>query len=484
MRWMRNIAQTLHRIWTERRGAVLLGAAAVFLVAAAVVLGLVLDGQQGEPAKVAKQTPAETEAAAPPPKDKGEGGGSLPPTDAEETAEKPYEWGDPHPWLVDVGEYFRAYIGPQTPEAIMAVFYPWMAADRERWGETEAEYSEIIRRVLERGGFVHDLWYLGQYDAGTLQELKSARTWDQRWTEFRAKRGDSRPITTIRAFWGLPESASWEELENKIIDARIKEAITIRDDRDWSDKTGEVTLRVTLDPDNSSIGYSSGGRPSNKRKLTDTELYNISRYGIAPKGHRLLFMDESGKELAPDAVPFFNEKKYVKNLNKAQLEDLLKAIPAYLNSADALEQSDVIWFSMVDRYDAALQELAKRGQVPDPFPSAPKPQTSASGGGPPLPSQGSSDVSPLPLAPNVVSAAKDAEEEAARHEAVSAAERQKRVALAFLEALEKSAKEIEIAPAERVLISRRLRELRLMLDPSLLKPDPPPPPEDLQDEGE
>ena len=143
----------------------------------------------------------------------------------------------------------------------------------------------------------------------------------------------------------------------------------------------------------------------------------------------------------------------MKHLNKANLEQLLFAMPSYLSQPDALEQSSVEWMQIVDRYDAALAELADRGQVPEAAAPLAYPPPPAA---PPNP----------PLLPN--------------------AEQRRRVADAYVSALEKQAAKAKISSIARSQISRRIQDLRaLMLGTAGLPVEPPPPPaQDSGGEGE
>ena len=131
-------------------------------------------------------------------------------------------------------------------------------------------------------------------------------------------------------------------------------------------KTGEATLNVRLSPGGGMYikRIGAGGRPN----LTDAERRNISRHGVAPKGYRLRLLGKNFMEELPlGQVPFISERDVVKKMKKAELEELLVAVPTYLSQPEAVEKSDAMRLSMVDRYGAALEHLASRNQIPKPF---------------------------------------------------------------------------------------------------------------------
>lgn len=382
-----------------------------------------------------------------------------------------YKWWDPHPWLVPVrGEEYRRYIGPQTAEAIFAVFHSMYES-----GKGAEKVLAHWERVLARGAVVNDVD--DTYVYGSLMaELYNIR----------------HDPAFYRRIFDLSADASIEEIEEAMIARKIRTWPVDKEQFHHARKTGENTLNVTLFPDgrgSGAIGISTVGRgPS--RDLTDEEMYNISRFGIAPKGYRLRFMDEDKNEIPLDRVPFFNERDAVKHMSDADLEELLVGIPVYLSQPDAQEQSTVIWMSLVDRYDAALALLAERGQVPDPA-SVP----SSASRRPPAPMVDWGDPDPRRVQkaepPGLREAPDDeamkAQEkarvaEAERRRGDAEAERRRRVAEAYIAALEKHAAEAKISSSARSQIARRIQELRvLMTGPAGPPGAPPSPPPSAQD---
>ncbi len=384
-----------------------------------------------------------------------------------------YKWGDPHPWLVPVrGEEYRRYIGPQTAEAIFAVYHSMYASGKE----AEEQQLAHLKRVLARGAVVNDFDDAHVY-IDLMAQLENLRV---------------RPHLHRNRF-DLSADASIEEIEEAMIARKIRTWPVVKEQFHHARKTGENTLNVTLFPDgrgSGAIGISTVGRGP-RRDLTDEEMYNISRFGIAPKGYRLRFMDEDKNEIPLDRVPFFNERDAVKHMSDADLEELLIGIPVYLSQPDAQEQSTVMWMSLVDRYDAALALLAERGQVPDPA-SVP----SSASRRPPAPMVDWGDPDPRRVQktepPGLREAPDDeamkAQEkarvaEAERRRGDAEAERRRRVAEAYIAALEKQAAEAKISSSARSQIARRIQELRVLMTVPAGPPGAPPaPPSSAQDD--
>lgn len=364
-------------------------------------------------------------------------------------------------WLVkEKGKGFPRYIGPQTADAIMATFFTNLETDSDEWVEAKRH----VQLILDRGGIIHDAWYLAQYHGMVKLNMKTARK-------------NPKIAADDRRRYKVSPDASFAELEVGMIDHAIQTAPIRREQRDHAQETGEMTLNVVLNPESRSIGIGRAGPPDKQRMFTAMERYNISRHGIAPKGgYRLRFVEDlwTKREIPPDEVPFFNEKKYVESLCDTNLNGMLSRIPAYLHSPEAQDRSDVEWMVLIDRYDAGLTELASRGQIPEPFaekrasaahPAMPSASKSAGGSAP-----GTLREGPKPPTPT------------GNASASAESERRKRVAFAYIEALEKAAKDpnIEMDAGLRGLISTRQRELILMLNPELLAPPAPSTPEDEQ----
>lgn len=206
--------------------------------------------------------------------------------------------------------------------------------------------------------------------------------------------------------------------------------------------------------------------------MTPEEEYNIARHGIAPKGFRLRFVDEDENELPFDQVPFFRERDVVKHWSDAELEEQLVALPAYMNQPEALEQPNVVWMSMVDRYDAALAEMAARRQSVPPLPAAP-----AADGAPAQlrPSPGLRESGSEP--PPVLQRETEPPDARAKREAALAAvkaEGVQRVAEAYVEALAELEKQKNISSEAREKLARRILELRALSKAPTAPPMSPP----------
>ena len=370
---------------------------------------------------------------------------------------RPWKPGVTHPWVTLMKNQMGfAYSGPQTAEALVTVFCSGPIYDGKR-----EEMLAHFQRVLARGGVINDSLDAEEYGRELMNRIRDKREENLKIAE---KKGLSEEALLAQS--GL----SIEDFENLVIDGYLNSWAVEKEQYFHASETGESTLNVEIEPDGTLfiIRVGAGGRPP----LTDAERYNISRHGVAPRGYRLRFMGETfSEELPLEQVPFLSERDVVKKMKKADLEELLVAIPTYLSQPDAVEQSEVMWMSMVDRYEAALEELASRNQIPKPFEGQESPPSS-SGAAPSVAptavaayAPGSSvETRPRSSAPPV-----DPRDEAA----VAEAERRRRIALAYLEALEKAAKKDGVNPAARSLISMRIRELRLMQNPDLLKPPSP-----------
>lgn len=350
------------------------------------------------------------------------------------------------------------YVGPQTAEALMLLVHTSPESPR-----TYDEYKAHYQRMLDRGLFFQDTWDIGHYGHILLEKLYGARDDHANYP------GE------IFELYGVPEG-SWEELDEAIIDHDMRTWPATKANFNHAFKTDEGTINVALYPGTHAIAMSVVGDPvePGKSRFTDEEKYNISRHGIAPEGYRLRFVNNlwDEEELPPDKIPFFSEKKYVEDLSNDRLNELLVAIPSYLSQPEAIEQSAVMWMSMVDRYEAALEELASRGHVPEPFANQ-KPPPLSSPSGAVRSSAAPPGIAPAPRPPVEQRESAAPPVEARDEAAVAEAEKRKRIAEAFLEVLEKAAEKGNVDPASRSLIAARLRELRIMQNPDLLKPPSP-----------
>ncbi len=482
MRWLQNLPQTSRKLWNERPGPAL-AAAALLALASLLILGFIIADSQEEgehelikilrtqseiAQREGEQTSDETSTNAPNPD----------PTDASNPKDRTLdEWtelaakrsltqdeyygeivnGYPATSgtafskvavIIDSEDY---YIGPQTAEALM-VYVNLYPGRRGEYDGLKAHFQ----RMLDRGVVFQDGRDIGYYGMQLWGQMQNARK--------------STFAKDIFEMYGAPKG-NWAALDEAMIEHALKTVPIRKEQYRHHFQTGEGTVNLMIDPDNEQIHMSvvSG---ENRKPFTDEETYAMAHYGIAPKGYRLRIVKDLfyKEKLPPDQVPFFNERQYVKDLSREGLNALLKGIPSLMSRPEAQDYSDVDWLSMAGRYEAALEELASRGYVPEPFanlqPSAP----SLSGAirsaarpdapGPPV-EQRKPTPTPTPIE--------------ARDEAALEREAQKRrVAEAFLNALEREAEKAKITPEDRSLIARRLRELRLLRNPDLLKPPAPP----------
>ena len=266
---------------------------------------------------------------------------------------------------------------------------------------------------------------------------------------------------------------SADDLFNDFTANVTREWPTLKGEWGHARRTGEGTITVELDPVNRVVKTATSGNLSHSRKFTNEEKYFIAAHGIAPDGFRLRFVDslKNNNELPWDQVPFSNGDNYVKGMTEEQLNYVLYSVST-LVSARAGDYSDVGLMIAVDKYEAALRELASRGVAPAPSP----------GPGPPIPTPpappaaADSPTVPEPLAerePPPLSAPRDEAERAEMQRIQKAVE-------TYVEALEKRAAKDDITSAARALIAERIRQLRVMQNRNLLKPGaggaPPSPP--------
>ncbi len=250
--------------------------------------------------------------------------------------------------IIDSEHY---YIGPQTAEALMVYVNLYPSGSRDEYEGLKAHFQ----RLLDRGVVFQDSRDIGYYGLQLYDRILEARNYE------------SDIAKTFFEINGVPEG-NWAELEEAMIEHALKTVPIRKEQFRHHFQTGEGTVNLQLDPDFGAIHMSvvSG---ENRKKFTDEEIYKMTHYGIAPKGYRLrIVKDLWYKEEIPfDQVPFFSERKYVKDLSQDGLNALLKGIPSLMSRPEAQDYSDVDWMSMVGRYEAALEELASRGYVPEPF---------------------------------------------------------------------------------------------------------------------
>ncbi len=406
-----------------------------------------------------KTAPAESESVS---KKEGEADKASPPPPLPYSGKlvpEGYEKGDPHPWLVPVpGEYDRRYIGPQTAEAIFAVISSGIP--RYQKEDEATKMLEHYRYILSRGAVIRDRLDVSVLVYSTVDNMDG-------W------RKNPESAARSRKFYGLPADAPLQELMDAKIDHKIKTWPPRKEQLNHADKTGEATLNVTLMPDgqgSGAIGTGIVGRSDKRRELTPEEKYNISRHGIAPEGFRLRFVDKDENELPFDHVPFFSERDVVKHWSDAELEEQLVLLPAFMEQPGALEQPNIVWMSMVDRYEAALAEQEARRRAA--APSLRPPATPTADGAPaqlPAPRLLDGGDEPPPVQQRE---AEPPDARAKREAALAAAKAEgvQRVAEAYVEALMELEKRKDISSEAREKLARRILELR-----ALSKAPPAPP---------
>ncbi len=280
------------------------------------------------------------------------------------------------------------YKGPQTSEALMEAYdAKWrrinvgLAKDPYYSFENVKAYLE---RALERGAVVNNYRDYVTYAQSLLFHIKISRRHDQDIAELPPHPPGFEhipPPPTLREDIGLPENASWEEVDNAIIDLTIRRWPTQKMWLDMSWKSEEPIVRVNLDPE-------SGTLFSTEMDLSRLERYLITHHGIAPKGARLYYVDREDRILPPDQVHLRSWDEELAKISDASWEAEMRYFDEWTPAVAEEEQWDEYdWMVFYDEYAAMMRSIETRGKsMPTPSSDAPVPGA-APGGTPAAPSE-------------------------------------------------------------------------------------------------
>ncbi len=196
------------------------------------------------------------------------------------------------------------YTGPQTAEAIWAEYGDILLPEWKRVGEVNELYppKEWIQRLLERGAVIDD-----STDFQTYFSLRGRLAGYYRSRDERLQNMDPRissRLLTTRELYGLPEDAPWVDVENAIIDKRIR--TWLEEEREL--RSDQRTVRVHIDEE--SFSSSMVGEP-----LTDEQEFALIFHGVIPDGINVVYVDEDQNPIAWSVRPQLSYEKRVANLS-------------------------------------------------------------------------------------------------------------------------------------------------------------------------
>ncbi len=121
-------------------------------------------------------------------------------------------------WFVQSKNEIRPrYIGPQNADALASAMRFDLGIEK-----SEAQTAKLkahFERVLERGAVFKDNLDMLHFGPALMRRFKQAAEYERRRV---AEHPEDAEYPTIRALYDLPESASWAELENALMDGDLK----------------------------------------------------------------------------------------------------------------------------------------------------------------------------------------------------------------------------------------------------------------------
>ncbi len=121
-------------------------------------------------------------------------------------------------WFVQSKNEIRPrYIGPQNADALASAMRFDLGIEK-----SEAQTAKLkahFERVLERGAVFQDNMDMLHFGHALMRRFKLAAEYERRRV---AEHPEDAEYPSIRALYDLPESASWEELENALMDGGLK----------------------------------------------------------------------------------------------------------------------------------------------------------------------------------------------------------------------------------------------------------------------
>lgn len=147
------------------------------------------------------------------------------------------------------------YDGPQTAEALMAAFDArWRRINTHRANDplfSPENTKALLERALERGAVVNDYGDYVEFTQVLRRDMEYFRGRDK---QIEKEKNNLHPemrdpeFSTTRETLGLPESASWEEVDDAAIDRMIRTWPTQKMWMDMCFESKEPIVRVNLDP--------------------------------------------------------------------------------------------------------------------------------------------------------------------------------------------------------------------------------------------
>ena len=153
-------------------------------------------------------------------------------------------------WIVqNKNEVRPRYTGPQTADALLSTMR--FDLGEEKSEAQTAELKAHFERVLERGAVFEDHLDMLHFGPSLMRRFKQAAEYERLRVE---ERPDDADYPSIRALYELPESASWADLENALMDDDLKKWPDVRKQLDRmvdfgikvEKKSTRGTLRETL----------------------------------------------------------------------------------------------------------------------------------------------------------------------------------------------------------------------------------------------
>ncbi|MDE0022693.1 MAG: hypothetical protein OXT69_15085 [Candidatus Poribacteria bacterium] len=157
-------------------------------------------------------------------------------------------------WFVrDKNENRPRYIGPQNADALLSALRFDMG--EEKSDAQTAELKAHFERVLERGAVFQDNMDMFHFGPALMRRFREAAEYERQRV---AEHSEDADFPSIRALYDLPESASWTELENALMDGDLKkwkdakkglDSIVnhrIKAEKESTSGTLRETLRTTL----------------------------------------------------------------------------------------------------------------------------------------------------------------------------------------------------------------------------------------------
>ncbi len=292
------------------------------------------------------------------------------------------------------------YDGPQTAEALMAAFDArWRRINTHRANDplySPENTKALLERALERGAVVKDYGDYIEFTQVLRRNIEDFRVRDKLREEITINmppRMKDR-YSTARESLGLPESATWEEVDDAAIDRKIRTWPTLKMWMDMCFESKEPIVRVNLDPKSGATFYLG---ELGKANLSDEQEYLITHYGVVPEGVKIFYVDDDDNVLPPEEVQFYNYDDRIAKLTDRGWKGAMRRLENWTPAVAEEEEWDTVkWMVFLD-YSAALLRAIEKGERSWPTrPSTPPP----SGAAPGRDASGSASSADAPAAPS------------------------------------------------------------------------------------